>query len=37
MLKLCAVQEKGAGIIIHAEGVRGDFPSSAAQARVSEQ
>jgi len=28
---------EGAGNIIHAEGVRGGFPSSAPQARVSEQ
>jgi hypothetical protein len=31
------VQEKWAGIIIHAGGVRGDFPSSAPKARVCEQ
>jgi hypothetical protein len=28
------VQKKGAGIIIHAEGVRGGFTSSAPQTRV---
>jgi len=31
------VQDQGAGIVIHAGGVRGDFPSSAPKARVSEQ